>query len=656
MTQGTGGRLPDELALIPPGPELAAILADVDMSTLEDLDLVRYAQARQRLLAHDNARLLSTLHELGRRGDQIIGGNPEHRWAQIEIAYAMTWTPTTAAGQLTLADDLLQRLPAVFTALDQGEIDIPKARIMSDLTMCLATPTARQVIDKIIDQAPRLTTGQLRARLATLVFAADPQAKTTRVKKALTGRRVQVRPTNDGLAELHGQDLPPHRTAAAMERLTAIARTAKHHGDTRTMTQLRADILLDLLVGEGIATGGPITDCPLADPTPTTPPTRATATPAPPASPAPPAGPDTPAGQPPPPTPTANVDQPDAVPDPSTPAADADVDAAGLDSGTAGATADTSGSVADTSTAATETVPHDKIRGGFSRPHDAPTSGSIDWTGLDEPPDDAYGHGDDDVDPDHADLTALWDAGFDHLPTTRPTPPPAPAAGISPQNEPPPEDEATPPQHPNPSPATSGHRDAPPPEPAPPQPPRPPTRPRAEDSTTPTPVPAGPLPGPRRGVIDLQISLTTLIGLTNHPGELAGFGPVIADIARHIAAENPDLTWRYSVYDETGLLMSHGITRRRPTAHDTAYINARDRTCRAPGCRMPAHRCEIDHTNDWAKSRNTSRANLANLCSRHHHFKHLPDTDLIQLDDGILAWKTPLGQCLTTHPSTYFDN
>ncbi|MEJ3751051.1 HNH endonuclease signature motif containing protein, partial [Actinomycetes bacterium KLBMP 9797] len=97
-------------------------------------------------------------------------------------------------------------------------------------------------------------------------------------------------------------------------------------------------------------------------------------------------------------------------------------------------------------------------------------------------------------------------------------------------------------------------------------------------------------------------------------------------------------------------------TRRRPTAHDAAYINARDRTCRAPGCQMPAHRCELDHTADWAKTRNTSRANLANLCSRDHHFKHLPGTDLIQLDDGILAWKTPLGQHITTHPPTYFDN
>jgi hypothetical protein len=163
------------------------------------------------------------------------------------------------------------------------------------------------------------------------------------------------------------------------------------------------------------------------------------------------------------------------------------------------------------------------------------------------------------------------------------------------------------------------------------------------------------MPGPRRGVVDLQISLTTLIGLTKHPGELAGYGPVIADIARQIIAENPDLTWRYSVHDPVGALIGHGITRRRPVATDAAFVRARDRTCRAPGCRVPAQRCELDHTNAWAETHDTSRPNLSALCSRHHHWKHLPGTDVTQLDDGVLAWKTPLGQFLTTHPPTYYD-
>jgi hypothetical protein len=347
--------------------------------------------------------------------------------------------------------------------------------------------------------------------LARLVFAADPAARAERARQASVGRRVEARANDDGLADLHGYDLPPHRTVAAMERVDAIAKAAKNAGDGRTMPQLRADILLDLLVGEGIAIGEAITGCPLAEDTPDTPPT----------SPARPAG--TAASE----TPGAGA----AFPDEER-AADAD--------------------------------------------------DPIDWSGPHEPPEDWYDPARDDDDR----------SDQNYLPTTPTQPPTA----------------------------------------------------------------AGAMPGPRRGVLDLQMSLTTLMGLTDHPGDLNGFGPVIADIARQVAAENPDMTWRYSIYDRMGTLIHHGLTRRRPTAIDAAFIRARDRTCRAPGCRAPAHRCDLDHSEAWSESGNTSRPNLSALCRTHHTWKHLPGTELVQLDDGVIAWKTPLGQCVTTHPAAYLHD
>jgi hypothetical protein len=149
--------------------------------------------------------------------------------------------------------------------------------------------------------------------------------------------------------------------------------------------------------------------------------------------------------------------------------------------------------------------------------------------------------------------------------------------------------------------------------------------------------------------------MTTLMGLTDFPGDLAGWGPVIADIARQVVAAQHDATWRCSVYDEQGQLIHHGSTRRRPKAEDVAYIRARDRTCRAPGCRRPARQCDVDHTQDWVKSGVTCRCNLACLCRRHHLFKHLEQSGLIQLDHGVLAFRTPLGQHLVTRPEAYAD-
>jgi hypothetical protein len=163
------------------------------------------------------------------------------------------------------------------------------------------------------------------------------------------------------------------------------------------------------------------------------------------------------------------------------------------------------------------------------------------------------------------------------------------------------------------------------------------------------------MPGPRKGVVDIQVPLTTLIGLTDFPGDLAGYGPVIADIARQVIADQPDATWRFSVYDRLGNLLDHGITRRRPKAEDAAFIRARDRTCRAPGCRKPARLCDIEHTEDWASSKDSRPCNLACYCRLHHLFKHLKRSRLIQITPGIMGLTTPMGQRLVTHPEPYVN-
>src|SRR5439155_20217932 len=99
-----------------------------------------------------------------------------------------------------------------------------------------------------------------------------------------------------------------------------------------------------------------------------------------------------------------------------------------------------------------------------------------------------------------------------------------------------------------------------------------------------------------------------------------------------------------------GRLLHHGITRRRPTAEQAAYIRARDRTCRAPGCRQPAHHADIDHTRDWAHGGPTTISNMAVLCRRHHRMKHQGGWLLHHTASGILFWTSPLGKVYVTTP------
>ncbi len=154
-------------------------------------------------------------------------------------------------------------------------------------------------------------------------------------------------------------------------------------------------------------------------------------------------------------------------------------------------------------------------------------------------------------------------------------------------------------------------------------------------------------------MVDLHIDLTTLAGLDANPGEIPGFGPIIADVARQVAARQHDSEWRVTVTDpESGSVVWNGITRRRPTLTQRRYLEARNRTCVFPGCRMPAMGSDIDHTRDFAKGGRTDPSNLGPLCRHHHRLKHEGEWKLEQLRAGGLPLDQPTGTRLHSRAGT----
>ena len=154
----------------------------------------------------------------------------------------------------------------------------------------------------------------------------------------------------------------------------------------------------------------------------------------------------------------------------------------------------------------------------------------------------------------------------------------------------------------------------------------------------------------RRGVVDIQIKLSTLAELDNDPALIPGFGPVIADIARQVAHDqkaNP--AWKWSVTDDNGELLHHGHIRRRPDATEDAFVRARDRSCRAPGCRRRATTCEIDHRQEWAKGGPSHRGNLDARCEHHHRLRGQPGHTITRTQSG-LRWTTPNGRSYNIGP------
>ncbi|WP_019873539.1 HNH endonuclease signature motif containing protein [Sporichthya polymorpha] len=88
----------------------------------------------------------------------------------------------------------------------------------------------------------------------------------------------------------------------------------------------------------------------------------------------------------------------------------------------------------------------------------------------------------------------------------------------------------------------------------------------------------------------------------------------------------------------------------RPPARLKRAVRARDRHCRFPGCRVPADRCELDHTIAFEIGGRTVYFNLSALCKFHHRIKHMPGWTCSQDEHGVLTWTTPTGQVFITRP------
>ncbi len=321
----------------------------------------------------------------------------------------MRLTRRCADVELTLAKELRERLPRVWEALADGSIDLRRARVIADRTAHLTAAGAWGVVERVIDNAARLTTGQLRARLDRLCLEADPDTARDRYQYAVKDRRVATEATSDGTANLLGLDLPPHRVHAISRRINHIARSLKTRDETRTIDQLRADVYLDLLAGTYAKT--------------------------------------------------------------------------------------------------------DKTAGG----------------------------------------------------------------------------------------------------------------------------------------VHLHVDLDTLAALSEHSGELAGYGPVIADIARQAIAELEATEWRFLVTDTaTGQSITTGVTRRRPNAALRRGVEERTPTCVFPGCRMPSVDCDLDHNQRWADGGPTTRNNLAPACRHDHRIKDELGWSYRPLADGDYLWTSRLGHQYTT--------
>lgn len=409
----TTNSIPPGLNEMEPGMELAAHLEAIDITRLPAPDQVVVLRARQRMASYYAAQVYAgmvavsdALHAMEEEDDADF--ELAAQAAVAEIGAALRMTRRAADTELGLAMQLRRRLPRVWDLLAGGWIDPRRAWVIVDATSHLSTARAREVVDEIADDAPELTTGKLGARIRRLCIDADPAEARERYQAQVRQRRVVCEATTDGTAHLLALDLPPERAAAAARHIDGIARDLNTRDETRTMDQLRADVLIDLLTGSRAARGN-------------------------------------------------------------------------------------------------------------------------------------------------------------------------------------------------------------------------------------------------GGVVDIRVDLATLAELNESSGDLAGYGPVIADIARQVAEHETRAEWRYAVTDtDAGNIVDVGATRRRPTASQTREVQALHPSCVFPACRMPATRSDIDHRIPHSENGPTITPNLAPLCRTHHRLRHEGGWSYQPEPNGDLRWTSRLGQTYTT--------
>lgn len=142
--------------------------------------------------------------------------------------------------------------------------------------------------------------------------------------------------------------------------------------------------------------------------------------------------------------------------------------------------------------------------------------------------------------------------------------------------------------------------------------------------------------------VNVTIDLPTLLGLAENPGQLAGYGPIPASVARELASDGK---WRRFITEpQTGNLLDFGRESYEPPQQLKDFLIARDRTCRFPGCRRSALLSDLDHAQSWESGGSTSLENIGALCRRHHRLKTHDGWKIESFPDGSCTWTSPLGK------------
>jgi hypothetical protein len=212
------------------------------LSAEERIDLLVRLEHRRR---SDEAAQLRLLAVLAESDSSRLG------LVQEEISLALQVPLRTAQAKLAQAATLVSELPATLAAVADGKLSAAHANVLAEAVWRLpadpALPAAlEQAVLPPVLAAGCVTVPQLKRRVRRAVLAIDPSTAEQRHQRALSERRVEYHPAEDGMASLTAL-LPAPEAQLIYTRLTAATGLLPAE-DTRTLGQRRADLFVEAML------------------------------------------------------------------------------------------------------------------------------------------------------------------------------------------------------------------------------------------------------------------------------------------------------------------------------------------------------------------------------------------------------------------------
>ena len=163
---------------------------------------------------------------------------------------------------------------------------------------------------------------------------------------------------------------------------------------------------------------------------------------------------------------------------------------------------------------------------------------------------------------------------------------------------------------------------------------------------------AGGVPSPRAQVL-ITVPVLSLLGATEEPAILDGYGPIPPSMARRLIRDGAGSFHRVLTDPRDGAPLEIGRTSYRVTKAQRQWLRLRDGKCPFPGCSNPSLDNEADHLLAWADGGTTGISNLGQPCPKHHRLKHGSAwTPTRASKDNPPGWTSPSGR---HYPSEHQD-